>query len=107
MSQRFVSEPITPAEDTFDSAETPVGKPPLPMRFTWRDQEYEVDRVLDRRKETGADKSHKSGEMYVRKHWFTVKTTSGHTMKLYFERQARSKAQNKSRWWLFTVADPG
>lgn len=106
MSQRFVSEPIIPAEDTFETSETPIGEPPLPMKFTWRDDEYEVDRVLNRTKETEADRTHGSGEMYVRKHWFTVKTTSGHTMKIYFERQARSKAQKKSRWWLFTVTDP-
>jgi hypothetical protein len=38
----------------------------------------------------------------VRKHWFEVLTTSGDTMKIYFERQPRTP-RNKARWWLFTI----
>lgn len=106
MGQRFVSEAIVPVGDDFDTSDTPVGEPRLPMRFVWRDVEYAVERVLERRREVAADRTHGSGEMYLRKHWFTVRTTSGHVMKIYFERQPRSKAQAKSRWWLFTVADP-
>lgn len=106
MGQRFISEAIVPVGDTFDSADTPIGEPPLPMRFVWRDTEYAIDRVLERKRETAPDRTHGSGEMYLRKHWFTVRTTSGHIMKIYFERQPRAKSQAKARWWLFTVADP-
>jgi len=46
---------------------------------------------------------HGSAEQYVRKHWFRVKTKSGEVMKIYFERQARSKRDIKRRWWLYSI----
>ena len=64
-----------------------------------------VDEIVDSWKETGRDATHGSKQQYVRKHWFHVRTTSGHEMKLYFERQARSKAQRKTRWWLYTMVE--
>ena len=103
---KFISEPITPAEGSFDFADTPVGEPPLPRRFTWRKTEYEVECILQRRRESSADATHGSGEMYARKHWFRIRTTDGTVMNLYFERQPRSKAQRKTRWWLFTIEEP-
>ncbi|NQU41698.1 hypothetical protein HQ520_00320 [bacterium] len=47
-----------------------------------------------------------SGERYVRKHWFRIRTTDGQEMKLYFERQARSAREAKKRWWLHSVIEP-
>jgi hypothetical protein len=44
---------------------------------------------------------HGSGERYVRKHWYRVKTTEGPEMKIYFERQRRSSGG--SRWRLYAV----
>ena len=58
--------------------------------------------MLERWKDTGPCTSG-SGEKYLRKHWFRVRTTDGREMKLYFERQARGSRQT-SRWWLYTVA---
>ncbi len=42
-------------------------------------------------------------EKYLRKHWFRIKIEAGLEMTIYFERQARSKHQNKVRWWLYTI----
>jgi hypothetical protein len=103
MTERFVSEPIRPAEDSFVFAGTPAGEPPVPQRFTWRDTEYTVAEVLERRRETGPC-THGSGELYARKHWFRVRTTTGEVMNLYFERHARSRAERKKRWWLYSVS---
>jgi phosphoribosylglycinamide formyltransferase-1 len=105
MAERFISEPITPVEGTLNLAETPVGEPPLPQKFIWRDVEYTVDKILDKRKELGRDATHGSKEKYLRKHWFRVRTTSGHTMNIYFERRAKSKAQRLTRWWLYTLVE--
>ena len=44
-------------------------------------------------------------ELYVRKHWFEVLTDSGETLKIYFERQARSR-NARARWWLFSIDKP-
>ena len=102
---RFVSEPITPVEGAFETAGMLVGEPGAPRRFRWRDTEYEVARVLKKWRETSPCR-HGSGEMYVRKHWYEIATTDGHRMKLYFERQPRSKGQFKARWWLHTIISP-
>ena len=78
----------------------------LPQRFVWRDREYTVAAVLAVWKEDGPCR-HGSGEMYLRKHWFKIATHQGPQMTLCFERQARSKRQNKLRWWLFTIECEG
>jgi len=103
MSEKFISEAIRPVPDSVDLASTPIGEPPLPRRFFWRETEYAVDEILDSHKEVGRDRTHGSTDKYVRKHWFRVRTTSGHVMNLYFERQAKSKAQRMTRWWLYTI----
>ncbi len=103
MNEEFVSESIQPVPGTFDTGGMTAGAPGLPERFVWRGNEYTVAEVID----TWKDKSpckHGSGEQYVRKHWFRIRTTGGEEMKLYFERQARSRRQRKARWWLYTIA---
>lgn len=101
--ERFVSEPIRPDEASIDFAGTPVGEPPMPLRFVWRDTEYAVAEILERRRETAAC-THGSGELYARKHWFRVRTESGEIMNIYFERRPRSSAERKKRWWLYSIA---
>jgi phosphoribosylglycinamide formyltransferase-1 len=58
--------------------------------------------VLDTWKTTSACR-HGSGERYVRKHWARIRTADGTVMTLYFERQARSRRELKTRWWLYTI----
>lgn len=103
MSQ-FISEQIRPVEGTIDTKSMVIGEPGLPQRFIWRDREYMVHEVLEKWKETGPCKSG-GGEQYVRKHWFRIRTVDGLEMKLYFERQPRSKSQRFARWWIFTIED--
>lgn len=102
MSEEFVSEPIIPVAGAFDAAGMTRGEPGLPARFTWREKEYAVADVLDAWKESGPCKSG-GGEMYLRKHWFKIRTDDGLEMTVYFERQPRTKRQSKKRWWLYTV----
>ena len=103
MIEEFVSEPIVPAEGTFDAAAMTRGEPGLPGRFLWREQEYSTADVLEAWKETGPCRSGGT-ERYLRKHWWRIKTGEGLEMTIYFERQPRSKRQNKTRWWLYTIA---
>ena len=98
---RFISEPIRPDGETFDTARMAVGGPGLPPRFRWKNETIRIARVLRTWRETGPC-DHGSGEAYVRKHWFEVVTDSGQTMTLYFERRARA-GRTQSRWWLFTI----
>ncbi|HNS21062.1 MAG TPA: DUF6504 family protein [Sedimentisphaerales bacterium] len=102
MAEQFVSEPIQPVAGTFNTTGMARGEPGLPQRFVWRGVEYTVAAVLQVWKEDGPCR-HGSGEMYLRKHWFKIATEQGPQMTLCFERQAKSKRQNKLRWWLYTI----
>jgi phosphoribosylglycinamide formyltransferase-1 len=103
--KRFVGEPIEPLTETADTRRLARGEPGLPRRFRWRGEEHEVAEVLEAWKQTGGCR-HASGEQYVRKHWYRVRTAAGAEMTLYFERQPRSARQRAVRWWLHAVAEP-
>jgi len=104
MRERFIGEPIKPDTDTADAARMGTGEPGLPGRFTWRGRDYEVDYVIRSWRETGRC-HHGSPELYVRRHWYEVVTTTGEKMKLYFDRQPK-KGRREPRWWLFTISVP-
>lgn len=100
--EQFVSEPITPVPGTFDSRTMGQGEPGLPQRFTWRDDEYVVNEVLAVWKTSCPDKT---GEVYLRRHWWELRTVCGHIMKIYFERQ-KNRKNAKARWFLYTLVAP-
>jgi hypothetical protein len=102
MAEQFVSEAIQPATGTFDTGGMTRGEPGLPQQFLWRDRTYAVAEVLEVWKEQGPCRNG-SGEMYLRKHWYRIRTAQGPEMTIYFERQARSKRESRKRWWLYTV----
>ena len=102
-SESFVGEPITPKPGTFDSAAMATGAPGLPRVFTCRGREYTVAAVIESWKTTGPCRSG-SPEAYVHKHWYRVRTATGETMTLYFDRQPpRGRARSKARWFLYTM----
>jgi len=103
MSERFISQPILPTGEIFDSSVMAVGEPGLPRQFKWDDRIIEVRGVLRTWRETGKCR-HGSPERYVRKHWFEVDAGDGITMKIYFDRQPRQGARGP-RWWLFSIRD--
>ncbi|MDT8389687.1 MAG: DUF6504 family protein [Lentisphaeria bacterium] len=102
--ETFVCEQIKPVPGTVDTAAMSIGQPGFPSRFIWRKKEYQLEAILDTWKETG-DCRHGSGERYVRKHWFRIRTVCGRIMNIYFERQAVSRKGSKRRWWLNTVSE--
>jgi hypothetical protein len=97
----FICESIQPLEG-FDTAAMSIGEPGFPKRFKWRDREYELGEIVERWKESGPCRNG-ANERYLRKHWYRVVTTDGTEMKIYFDRQVRSKSQRTKRWWLYTV----
>ena len=103
MSEEFVSEQIKPVAGTSHTIAMSRGEPGIPERFIWRSKEYTVAEVMQSWKESGPDKS-SSSEMYLRKHWFKIKTSDDLEMTIYFERQPRSEQQSKKRWWLYTIS---
>ena len=100
--ETFIGETITPRALSFDSSPMANGEPALPTAFWWRKQEYHVAEVLEQWRELG-DCRHGSGERYLRKHWYRIRTDGGSEMKIYFQRQARSRAQSRARWRLFSL----
>jgi hypothetical protein len=100
--QRFVGEPLKPVPGTFHAGMMARGTPGLPRQFAWRGRSYEVEAILEVRRTLGPC-THGSGEKYVRRHWFTIRTRRGAVMTLYCDRQARRGQSPKARWWLFSM----
>lgn len=102
MSSSFVSEPLVPLEASFDTRGMARGEPGLPQKFRWRKKEFVVAAVLEQWKDHG-DCRNGSGERYVRKHGYRVRTTDGTVMNLYFQRSTgRGKLPTK-RWWIHSM----
>ena len=102
MSRQFICEPIEPELGSMDAGAMAGGGPGFPKRFMWRGAPYVLDAVVRQWRETSGCR-HGSAEQYVRKHWFEIRTTDGTSMKVYFERQPRSKKDRRVRWWLHSL----
>ena len=103
MNETFIGEAITPEDASFSVAQMATGRPGLPREFSWQGRRFAVLEVLEEWKECGNCR-HGSGERYVRKHWFRVRTTEHLEMRIYFERQGRSSGG--SRWRLYNIRRP-
>ena len=99
--EQFISEPITPAPGTFDPAAMARGEPGLPKRFIWRRDEHAVDAVLEQWVTSQPEGG--SGERYLRRHWWKLRTIDGVVMTLYCERQPKPGKSARRRWYLYTI----
>jgi hypothetical protein len=101
--ESFISEPITPKPGTFDTAIMATGAPGVPHQFTWRKKDYTLAEIIETWKTVGPCTSG-SDEMYVRRHYYRIRTTTGETMTLYCDRQPpRGRSRTKNRWVLYTM----
>lgn len=102
----FVSEPILPDPQSFDPVRMARGEPGLPKKFFWRDKEFSIIEALEQWKEYG-DCKHGSGEQYLRKHRFRLRTTEGLLIHIYFQRSfgraKKATGSKTSRWWLHSI----
>jgi len=105
--ETFIGEAITPRPGTFDTSAMARGGPGVPLVFSWRGREYQVARILKtwRTQERGLwDKEY----LYVRKHYFRIRTTTGEVMVLRFDRKpTRGAGPTKGRWVLFSIVETG
>jgi hypothetical protein len=99
----FISEPIKPKAGSFNTARMAQGGPGVPEAFEWRGRMIAVDAVVKSWHTTGPC-THGSGEQYVRRHYFEVRTAEG-LMKIYFDRQPKA-GPKAPRWWLLSI-EPG
>ncbi|MGA8796039.1 MAG: DUF6504 family protein [Candidatus Cybelea sp.] len=93
--RNFVGQSIAPAGDGFL---TPASgsEPPVPRAFRWNGRTFDVSAVLRSWRTTGTDR----GDVYLKRHWFELETTSGEKLEVYFDREARRGAP---RWWLYSL----
>lgn len=103
MHATFISEPIVP-DASFDPLAMARGEPGVPGKFRWRDREWIVAEVLETSKAYG-DCKHRSGERYLRRHRFRLRTTDGHVLRVYFQRSF-ARARATTRWWLQSIEEP-
>src|SRR2546430_8122262 len=96
----FVSEPIVPDRGTADASAMSRGEPGLPRSFTWRANHCRVARVISKWKTSSRER----GDLYLRRHWYEIQTTTGVRMTLYCERQAKNRKNPKARWWVYTIS---
>ena len=102
--EHFISQALRPAAGTFDTGRMARGEPGLPRQFVWGERTLEVAAVMRAWKQTRPCR-HGSGEQYVRKHWYEVRTTAGEVAVIYFERHP-PKSRSRERWWLFSLKAP-
>jgi hypothetical protein len=103
--EEFISEPIRPKRGTGNAAAMSRGEPGLPSAFTWRGREYRIAGVVKAWKSSSREGGSPRGELYLRRHWWTVRCESGEELTVYCERQARGGRANR-RWFLFTMRRP-
>jgi hypothetical protein len=105
MPASFISETIVPVKGTFDARGMAQGEPGLPQKFRWREKEFLVAEVLEQGKEYGSCR-HGSGERYVRRHSYRLRTGDGAVMNVYFQRSAgKGKLIARARWWIQSIED--
>lgn len=103
MPVTFISEPLIP-DASFDPLAMSRGEPGLPAKFRWRERDLVIAEVLETSRAYG-DCKHGSGERYLRKHGFRLRTTDGLILCIYFQRTF-GKARASARWWLQSIEEP-
>lgn len=102
----FVSQPLRPLGGDFDTAAMARGKPGLPARFAWGRRTFTVAEVLEQGRDYG-DCTHGSGERYLRRHRFRLRTVEGPIFEVYFIRHFGKVWKKRSpRWWIARVEEP-
>jgi hypothetical protein len=108
---RFIGEPITVEFETPPPIEK---KPPCPNRFTWRDEVYDVTRLISewsdwsRRgrsarnmRPTNMAKTASRGSWGVGRLYFRVRVASGAVFDIYYDREPKDASDRKGSWFLY------
>jgi len=103
MPEQFISEPIQPIANSFDTRFMSSGTPGLPREFLWRGTKFRVTDIRRVWRTTGPCR-HGSGEQYVRRYWFEVETSGDQVMKIYFDKGTPGRRKEMG-WHLFAVGE--
>ena len=96
--RELISEPLEPDPSAFSRVGVAAGAPAWPMRFTWRDQVYDVAEIERDWKTTNAG-PYTTGDVYVRRFYADVRTTCGARLRIYADR-----SQARGRWMVHSRA---
>jgi len=99
----LVSELLTPRAGTFHAAAMARGEPGLPSGFTWRDEEFDIQEVLESWKDSSPEGGRHGGELYLRRHFYKLRMSGGLVWTVYFTRQTPRTGSPKARWFLYTI----
>jgi len=105
MGEEFVSEPIEPTGQVLGTKMMARGEPALPKAFAWREALHEIVDIQATWKTSSREGGRRTGELYLRRHWYRVRTDTGLIATIYCDRQARDRKRPKARWWIFSVQD--
>lgn len=99
----FISEYIKPDKDSFNTSFMASGMPGVPMKFSWRNKEYRVVKIIDFWKDTrnckGAYMTDSNAEKYVKNHYFKLRLDSDDVVTVYCPRGA----SKSSKWVMYTM----
>ncbi len=103
MAEKFYSESIVPAEGTMGVKMMARGEPSLPRAFDWQGVRHRILEIQATWKTSSREGGRRDGELYLRRHWYRVKTDTGWVATIYCDRQARRPKRPKARWWIFSA----
>jgi hypothetical protein len=95
--RKFVSCPLVPTGDGFLTP-TSGSEPPIPRVFLWGGRRLLITEVLRSWRSTKADR----GDVYLKRHWYELRTASGEKLEVYYDRESRRAA---SSWWLYAIEE--
>jgi phosphoribosylglycinamide formyltransferase-1 len=99
---QFVSRPLKALYEAGEGAPVVVGEPVFPKAFVLGPERFEGLTILEKGKAYGPC-THGSGERYLRRHTWRVRTGEGEVLELYFERSRPGvgrAAKRRPRWFL-------
>ena len=99
--QEFISEPITPGGARTDTSAMATGEPGLPAEFNWRGRTYKIVAKLQQWKDTSSEGGRAGGEVYLRRHYYTLRMSDDSTWTVYFVRHTPRGGPTKNRWFLY------
>lgn len=100
----FISEPVMPSGEAFDTRAMAAGTPGLPRAFTWREKTLAILTCVGRWKGTSPEGGRAGKEVYLRRHYFELRMADDSTWTVYFVRQTPKSGSPKARWFLYTRA---
>ncbi|MFP4353514.1 MAG: DUF6504 family protein [Phycisphaerae bacterium] len=101
--EQFISQPIRPVGEKLGTAMMAIGEPALPEAFVFRGREYRIETIQASWKTSAREGHSRTGELYLRRHWYRVACEDGSIATIYCDRQARNRNKPGQRWFVYSA----